>query len=821
MFNPEYTFIKSWRPYQKKVLEELDSYLLDGHVHIVAAPGAGKTILGLEILRRFNLPTLIFAPTNSIKEQWIQRLRSDFLPEEASLDWVSKDLNELKFLTVETYQSLSSTFREPQEKVTFCKSVRDAGIRVILVDEAHHLRANWWKCLEEIKSVIFNPKIIALTATPPIDVSQSEWNRYSSFCGEVDIEVGIPELVRSGTLCAHQDFICLNQPTNEEYEILNDFKKRSEKILLDLQLDSALAERLCAEELILESDGKGHFRKYQSFYLGLSVFLRNAIARVPNSISIHYKLQPRDLPTTLSETFAQELLQGLCFDLTDRLSPQFLMDFKSYKDRLYQIGAIERRRVTLSGNKQLDSLLASSSEKLYSVADILAHELSRLKHRLRAVILADYIRKEVLEAHAHSEPSLNKIGVAPIFELIRRMRMEGLSVAMLTGSVTIVPMALKESLEEKRKSYSISEISLEVLEWDSTFAYLEVRRKDQNKLILVLTELFETGELNCLVGTAALLGEGWDAPSLNTLVLATYGGSFVMSNQMRGRAIRQSTSEIDKVSNIWHLATVSPFGEQGFFQSKDLAKLKRRFQHFHGVSLSDDKVSVESGLSRMGDLEQVDVTSFNQKVFALSEKRKETAEAWKKAFLDIPKGRFLRPIKELTLSKRVGATAFILGISGQKNSGFRFGLASYLITRRFKRVANSLIECLKRSESLSGHFDKDQLSIRVNSGHIIVSLEAKVEKEQELFIENLEQCFDPFYTSDYILVNKRDFLMIPKDITKFAMEFRRSVRSAGYRGRLYSTSSKEGQERMIAIRNEYLLGTYPMVKKSVKTRWHY
>ena len=33
-----------------------------------------------------------------------------------------------------------------------------------------------------------------------------------------------------------------------------------------------------------------------------------------------------------------------------------------------------------------------------------------------------------------------------------------------------------------------------------------------------MTALFERGEINVLVGTAALLGEGWDAPSLDTLV---------------------------------------------------------------------------------------------------------------------------------------------------------------------------------------------------------------------------------------------------------------------------------------------------------------
>lgn len=36
-----------FRNYQSKVLENADKYLKDGKINIVAAPGSGKTVLGL------------------------------------------------------------------------------------------------------------------------------------------------------------------------------------------------------------------------------------------------------------------------------------------------------------------------------------------------------------------------------------------------------------------------------------------------------------------------------------------------------------------------------------------------------------------------------------------------------------------------------------------------------------------------------------------------------------------------------------------------------------------------------------------------------
>ena len=46
-------FKGSWRQYQKQVLDRFQDYQADGHVHLVAAPGSGKTTIGIELIARF------------------------------------------------------------------------------------------------------------------------------------------------------------------------------------------------------------------------------------------------------------------------------------------------------------------------------------------------------------------------------------------------------------------------------------------------------------------------------------------------------------------------------------------------------------------------------------------------------------------------------------------------------------------------------------------------------------------------------------------------------------------------------------------------
>ena len=54
----------------------------------------------------------------------------------------------------------------------------------------------------------------------PYDATFAEWTRYESLCGPIDLEIGIPELVRNGDLCPHHDHVVLSAPTAETLSLL-------------------------------------------------------------------------------------------------------------------------------------------------------------------------------------------------------------------------------------------------------------------------------------------------------------------------------------------------------------------------------------------------------------------------------------------------------------------------------------------------------------------------------------------------------------------------------------------------------------------------
>lgn len=108
------------RRYQTEILGLVDQKLAKGEnrMHIVAPPGAGKTILGLQIISQFKRPSLVLCPNTTIQSQWGQKVDL-FLPPDQKQFGTSDligthDDKPLKPITLLTYQVLSTPGREQE-----------------------------------------------------------------------------------------------------------------------------------------------------------------------------------------------------------------------------------------------------------------------------------------------------------------------------------------------------------------------------------------------------------------------------------------------------------------------------------------------------------------------------------------------------------------------------------------------------------------------------------------------------------------------------------------------------------------------------------
>lgn len=138
-------------------MENLDRHLENRHLHLVAPPGSGKTVLGLEVMLRVNKPTIILAPTLTIKEQWLQRFLELFLKANEKPEWISTHIKQPAFVTITADQALHSLFeketeeaevfkmeagkpcRAPWKRASSAKKKGTHRVWTIILDEAHSL----------------------------------------------------------------------------------------------------------------------------------------------------------------------------------------------------------------------------------------------------------------------------------------------------------------------------------------------------------------------------------------------------------------------------------------------------------------------------------------------------------------------------------------------------------------------------------------------------------------------------------------------------------------------------------------------------------
>ncbi len=285
-----------WRDYQQRILDQLEIFKKDQKIHIVAAPGSGKTTLGIEIIRLINQPTLILVPTITIRQQWVSRINEAFLKKGLkSEDYISQDLKHLKLINIATYQSIHSAMKKVSQQddeenmdyqdYSLIDAVREAGIQTLCLDECHHLKTEWWKALEDFKKEISSSLFtISLTATPPYDSTPAMWTRYLDMCGDIDVEITVPELVKEGSLCPHQDYVYFNYPTAKEEAKMKKFQDDAQTVFHYFMSNSLFQQAVLSHPYVQSVQDLDRALENPAYLSSLFIYLESQHLSYPKNI---------------------------------------------------------------------------------------------------------------------------------------------------------------------------------------------------------------------------------------------------------------------------------------------------------------------------------------------------------------------------------------------------------------------------------------------------------------------------------------------------------------------------------------------------------
>lgn len=805
MFDETIKFKYTFRPYQERTLNQMSQYLTDKKVHVVASPGSGKTILGLEIARILKEPVLILSPTITIKYQWIDRFISSFTDLKTMPEWISTDIYQLKFFNVATYQALHYAYKKTKFKnvvddtddvlldkeegdnsleiikaYNIIDEIKKHNIQTIILDEAHHLKSEWWNSLNKVIKSLDEVNVISLTATPPYDSDFPTWKKYTDLCGQIDAEITVPELVKAHNLCPHQDYIYFNEPTEDEKKIIAEYNKTVKNTLLMIQNNEAFTAALLNHKYIREPFlYEEELLDNVEYYSSILIYLKSQNIEI-SSDNLKILGNVSNIPSLDIDWFQVLLKHVILLDRKSYL--EYEETIASIEAELHKIGIIEQGTLSFTNNPTLERNFLNSLGKLNSICNILKIEKASLKEDLRMVVLTDYIRKEYLDINTQ----ITKLGVIPIFRELTEQNPD-VKMAILTGSIFVIPTSLKEELCNLCiiNKIDASLLKFDTLDFDSNYIKVSMPTRIRNAVMSLISKLFADGLIKVIVGTKSLLGEGWDEPSINSLVLASFVGSFMLSNQMRGRAIRVNSNP-NKTANIWHLVCVTNNEETTFINNLDYQMLQRRFRAF--VGLDYDKDIIESGIDRLSIVkepftkEQIEL--INTKMEERASNRLSLIAAWDKALDKIDSFKMMNVLKVEKLSgmKKIwfidkqlilvfAFFVFILFMGLFDMAGLPWGikvtfvvLAIYITIKFYKIYTMSKSESFIKAVGLitlnslvAAHmFKTPKKNIKLNvtkneSGCISCYLKGALESEANLFTASMEEVFSKTMNQRYII----------------------------------------------------------------------
>jgi superfamily II DNA or RNA helicase len=679
----ELAFSGTWRRYQALALDAFEADRRNGErrTHILAPPGSGKTLLGMELLRRLGARALVLVPNTAVQAQWL-RTAGEFgaAPGLAAADPDAPiacltyqalcqledpavalgDLAERRWAADRASTTGSSVAEVEREASTWTGEaaarrkrdlaritaslkreiaraehgelrlgellspgarqridlLRASGVQTVVLDECHHLASLWGYIVRAAVAELGDVHLVGLTATPPDALTPEENDLYTSLLGPVDFSVPTPALVRERALAPFQELAWLTRPLDSEHAWLAEHDLRFAELITTLHEDTGDVTSLPAwvigriRDRSRDADADaavswtGFQRRHPALARACARFLASGGLAMPPEVprGEGYR-EPLDIDDwlVLLEDYA---LRGLAADSTDAAAARY----DGIAAGLRTLGFTLTRRGIQRGASDVDRLLMSSAAKSVALVDVVGCEFDARGERLRALVLTDTelatvpapALAGVLRPEAGSAPEAVRAlaadaRTAPLRPLLVSGR--GLRCAEQDADALLAALATAAGNGPGGNGPGGNgpAITLRAEPADGGLVRLIASGTAwQPRLWVELaTRIFTSGATRVLVGTRALLGEGWDAPCVNCLIDLSAAATAMSVVQSRGRALRLDPGDPAKIASNWDIVCVAPELTRG---TADYERFVRKHRHLFAPS---EDGAIEAGPSHV------------------------------------------------------------------------------------------------------------------------------------------------------------------------------------------------------------------------------
>jgi superfamily II DNA or RNA helicase len=695
-------------------------------------------------------------------------------------------------------QAIESLHQSAQRSL---EKLKDANVGLLILDECHHLLGHWGRVLAEVGEYFGDPVIVGLTATPPDRGGKKQYDidRYDNFFGSIDYEVPVPAVVKDGFLAPYQDLAYFVRPTADELAYIARADSQFEQVVLELcqpreniapeePIVSATDEETSSgSESLSETPGSETSSKNAQQRESLLDWLQRVLTEkrtptgVVNDWRAFHRRDPDFAAAAVRFLTRKEIelppdvpyvpmtpdddIDTMLITVLDRYVRHCLRRSPHPEDHDLAEKAIDRLRllgvqITDTGHRPCASpvsrVIAYTQNKTAAIVPILSTEMDLLGDDTRAVIIADFEKTSATSTEvAHLLDDEAGGAVAAFRAVLSNEKTNKLDPILLTGSTVLVDSDLSERivfeagmwLEERSMFVELKRAT------KNGFCVISGSGKDWCPRVYVelLTEMFQRGLSRCLVGTRGLLGEGWDANTINVLIdLSTVTTSMTV-NQLRGRSIRLNPKAPKKLSNNWDIVCIAPEFKKGL---DDYHRFIRKHKTLFGIC---DDGAIEKGVGHVHaaftelkpELLDGSVTALNADMLERAKRRETVYSQWK-----IGEPYSAEPVKAVEIRTRSGQRMETpegpQPLPPFKGSNEPWTRKSFALA-----VGEAVLAALYETDQLQGAWPV-HVSER-DGGFVRVFLEDAGPEDADLFAVSFREALGPLSNPRYVIPRSVDY----------------------------------------------------------------
>ena len=513
----------------------------------------------------------------------------------------------------------------------FIEQLKAAGPLLLVLDECHHLLEVWGRLIGELLDQLPNALVLGLTATPPEALTADQALLVDELFGTPLYRVSIPAVVKVGDLAPFVELAWLTTPTPSEDDWLKEEAERFRELITQLT-DPTFGSMPFLQWL------DARFVASRSPWLTLvkeqpdvcrAVLRLHHVGMIGLPSGARMQEEHRSAPT------ADDWVLLVDDWLTGRLTKTGLAQdeqvVEAVRRALPSVGYQWTKRGIRRGRSPVDRVLARSASKSAAVVQICAHEHLNLAERMRMLVLCDHERAGatlpadltgVIDQQAGSAHSM-------LEALVAAPETSGLNPMLVTGKTVAGALATLQGFLDWLPDRDLAgRLRVEPLGAGSTLQQI-LGPWEPRQWVGLITTYFQDGHCQILVGTRALLGEGWDAKRITGLADVTAVTTITSVVQTRGRALRTDPLWPEKVAVNWSLVCVSDKHPKG---GNDWDRLVRKHTGYFGI---DPEGQIVDGVAHLDPLfspfvpppvSEFDAT--NARATVRSEQRATIREQW-------------------------------------------------------------------------------------------------------------------------------------------------------------------------------------------------